>query len=426
VALFLLLAQSTLMGNIGAAFADYAVMMFVTLGVAVYLDARSRGGPSGTAAAALGALTVAAFRSKEVGLILTWLPLLFLWHQGRPEVGRFIRRVLWWLGGALAAWVLLMALDGLVLDDFWFSLRPATFAALHDLNLASESQSQRTAFGWLEVLWRGHPGVTELGHSLRYLAFLVFLAALAAAAAGRAVELRVLHLMPVVYLLLMIVLHFRGSYIYTTRYLYPILPVACVLGAAAFLHCGIEKPSGWTVVRPGTLLPFLDSILAPSALLVLLAVLALYFHRPGLRLIIALVLLAFLFAPGFEATRLSMKRRAQVQQSDLILYPWRAFEQQLRRQPVTRVGVSSALFRDFGMAGKRPIRDRIARLFLQQSDLMLEETDALHPALEAAIGTRNDYGRWRRQAPSVAASAHFDRTGQLVLVLPEADVGARH
>jgi hypothetical protein len=409
---------------------------------------------------------VAAFRSKEVGLILTWLPLLFLWHQGRPEVGSFIRRVLWWLGGALAAWVLLMALDGLVLDDFWFSLRPATFAALHDLNLASESQSQRTAFGWLEVLWRGHPGVTELGHSLRYLAFLVFLAALAAAAAGRAVELRVLHLMPVVYLLLMIVLHFRGSYIYTTRYLYPILPVACVLGAAAFLHCGIEKPSGWTVVRPGTLLPlvagvatallvwapyrlgeiaaedflpadllnrmgwsadaFLGSILAPSALLVLLAVLALYFHRPGLRLIIALVLLAFLFAPGFEATRLSMKRRAQVQQSDLILYPWRAFEQQLRRQPVTRVGVSSALFRDFGMAGKRPIRDRIARLFLQQSDLMLEETDALHPALEAAIGTRNDYGRWRRQAPSVAASAHFDRTGQLVLVLPEADVGARH
>jgi hypothetical protein len=89
VTLFVLFAQSPL-GLAGAAFADVSAMLFVTVAVAVYLHGisgdRERPPPRHEwHALAVGALTVAAFRSKEVGAILLLLPALYLISGERPS-----------------------------------------------------------------------------------------------------------------------------------------------------------------------------------------------------------------------------------------------------------------------------------------------------------------------------------------------------
>ena len=142
VTLFLLCSQILLFDRVGAAYSDYTAMMFITAAVAVYLHRQASSGLRHEwHALAIGALTVAAFRSKEIAVVLAWLLLLFLWENGRLDLRRFLRKLGWWTAGAAAAWLFLMTLDGWLLGDFWFSVRSESLTAVRRFTFAPEPQA---------------------------------------------------------------------------------------------------------------------------------------------------------------------------------------------------------------------------------------------------------------------------------------------
>ena len=256
VALFLLLSQTFVLRGIGAAFTDYTTMMFVTLGVALSLRSLAtseRGGEPQREwhALAIGALTVAAVKSKETGIILAWLPLLFLWSEGRLDLKRFARRCAYWLAGAVAAYLTLMLLDWRFLGDFWFSLRPENLAAVRQVSLDQAGPGH--PFGWLELIWPAHP--TRAGQ--RHLWVLLTAAVLAALGRRRRMEIRLLYCTPLVFLAMMIGLHGRAVYSLSARHLIPIAGASCLLGAMFLFDSGLERISWRTLSSPRALFPLL-------------------------------------------------------------------------------------------------------------------------------------------------------------------------
>jgi hypothetical protein len=72
------------------------------------------------------------------------------------------------------------------------------------------------------------------------------------------------------------------------------------------------------------------------------------------------------------------------------------------------------------MTGQRLTRERIARLFLDSGDLVVEQLPTLSADTEYALGTRSDFETWVRKLPELGRSAIFDPSGQVVLALPAA------
>ena len=462
VTLFLLASQTSLLGNFGAVFPDVTAMAFVTVGVAVYLHGRARGMPERPLewhALALGALTVAAFKSKETGLILVWLVPLLLWNGERIDLPRFGRRVVSWAAGAAAAYLGLMLLDACFLGDPFYSLRWENLAAVGDTNFAAEAlASRRGPGGWIDVLAAPWGGAHPADYGLRNLGLLTLAAAFLAAARGEPTERRLLHLMPVAYLLMMIALHVRATYIYSPRYLLPVLPVACLTGGMLFHYLGVD--GGWwrDLARPARLTPLalavavivlvlvplrvgdleaeallpagslaklgwtpenlVASTVGPALLLLLAAAAVLLARNAEARLLLLLICLLGFFGVGAELNRKLLAIRFAEQRADLLLYPWTAFEREIRdERPVTLV-VSPDLFRRYGMVGQQVVRQPLARLFFRRDDLSVWQAPSPGPEIDFAVAGRRDYQRWVRQAPALAATAVSDPSGLLVLVRP--------
>jgi len=184
VTLFVLLAQTTLFGLIGAGFADYSAMMFVTAAVATYLHglafARKRPPPRHEwHALAIGALTVCAFRSKEVGAVLLLLPILFLIGNSGLDFRRFARRMAYWLAGLFAVLLALMLLDGWILGDFLFTLDGGRVSQSEQMNFPQGLAPRKPSASWLQTIW--NPQHQAANTALRNLWLGVSAAALAAA-----------------------------------------------------------------------------------------------------------------------------------------------------------------------------------------------------------------------------------------------------
>lgn len=392
VVLFLLLSQTHPVGNIGGAFPDYSAMMFVAAATAVYLHMISQRGKRGGwewHAVAIGILTLAAFKSKETGIILLWLPFLFLWSDGKLDLQRFRRRMGYWLAGALAAYLVLMTLEWRLLGDFWYSLRPDNLAAAREVNVGEAFEPGRSIARWLGTVWGRRPGETPGHLSLRNLWLLVAAATVAAQLRGKRMEMRLLHLMPFLYLFMLIVVHSRAPHPFSTRYLYPILPLCALLGGALVSDCGLESLS-WRNLRSART-PLLVALLAG---------------------------LVVFFGPGVELSRRSLARDLAVQRGDLILYPWRVFEEELRRDRPQSIALSPDLYRRYGMVGRQGARQIVARLFLGREDLRVWQSRTLTPGTERAIASRRDLEAWNGQLPGLAATARSDPSGQLLLVRP--------
>ena len=74
---------------------------------------------------------------------MLWLPLLFAFEDGLLQLRGLAAKATGGVLGAAGAFLLLMALDGLILDDFLFSVRPSNFRAVTEFNLAEEPQQER-------------------------------------------------------------------------------------------------------------------------------------------------------------------------------------------------------------------------------------------------------------------------------------------
>jgi hypothetical protein len=378
VVLFLLLSQPSLLNGIGAAYADYTAMMFVTLGLAVYLHGYATQPTSSSPwhALALGVLTIGAGKSKEPGAILLWFVFLLLWSGGRVDVKRFARRLLWWGCGALAAYLLLMTLDGLVLGDFWFSLRPRSFAGAAKLLEAAEGKWPLSRFAWLSLPWSSAP--------LCGLSIVALLAAASAWVLQRPMELRLVALTPLVFMVMMVAVHPPTL---TPRYLFPIMPVTCFVGGMMAFDFALSpgRWKGWLSART----------------------------------VVISVLLGVLLLPGFVETRDALARHRAYQRGELTLYPWRIFEVPISQAGPRKIIVSEGLFGKYRMLGKKKTRDRIARMYFRRRHLELKERSARPDEEVPAVLDRQGYRRWQADRSGRQARILFDPSGRVVLVLPE-------
>jgi hypothetical protein len=378
VALFLFLAQPYVFGGIGAAYADYSAMMFVALGMAVYLHGYGCQSASSSKwhAAALGVLSVAAAKSKEPGLILLWLALGLLWSGGRLDIRGYLRRMTWWVTGAVGAYLVLMTLDGLVLGDFWFSLRLESVAGAQRLKDAAEGIWQLPRWAWLDVAWtRG---------ALRYLSILAVAGAIFALARRWSAQLRWVALMPLAFMAMMIAIHPAIS---SPRYLFPIVPVVCFLGAAIFHDLGSGFGS-----RNGS---------------------------PSLRVAVLAIGLVVLFGAGFLETLGGLERHRTAQRGDWTLYPWQVFRQEIEAARPKEIVISPRLYRTYQMMGKSKTRDRIARLFFQRQHLRLRERHDPTGSTKLTVVSRREFLRWLEASPDLRGRAVFDPSGEIVLVHPD-------
>jgi len=448
IALFLLASQAAVMSGVGTAYADYSAMMFITLAVAVYMTARF---PTEVPdprwyGLAIGALTLAAMKSKETGLVLLWIPLMFLWGTNGIDRRRFVRFLLFWMFGGALAYLILLALDARILGDTWFSLRPETLFGLGRLHDASEGKSKWDALVWLEVVWAGIPRFAPTNFALRHLGVLVVLSAATAFGQRKSMDVRLLHLMPVAYIAMMIAIH---PAFLSSRFLIPIIPVACLVGAMLFNYLGLEQISWRSLgsakfqtpmilmaasvpilvvpLRQGTFasdgaigsgidLESLLSILALGAVLSLICVLI--WGRRAVKLIVSLVCLIGFFGPGVATTLTSLERKIAVQRGELILYPWSAFKGEIEAERPRAITLSPRIVRQYGMTGQRITRNRLARIYFRRAHLRVASSDSISLNLECVIGDNLDYIAWAREIPELEGAGLEDRTEALRLLFP--------
>ena len=463
--LFVLLSQTIVVGLIGAGFADYSAMMFVTVAVAVsmhaLISAHERPPPRHEwHALAIGALTAGAFRSKEVGAILVLLPLLFLIVDGRLDLSRFARRLGYWTAGCVGLLAFLMILDGLILGNFFFTVQGHRLEWSKGVNFPDGVAERSGADSWLNTIWL--PGLEGIDVSLRFLWLGVCAAALAAGIRRRRLELRLLHLLPIAYLVALIALYIRMPHVFSVRMLIPILPVASLMTGLLLHYVGLDDLPWKQVLAPGVLtlggllaavvffvlvpyrrgaleaadfLPasilqrygwtpdhFAIGVLLPAAVLTVLSLVALGAGQQRMRVIALVVGCLAVFGTGFEISRGSLARHHAALASDLLTYPWRVFEKELSASPSRVVFLSKDLKGRYRMSGAT--EESLAKLTLRRSDIWVGLTHEFPADADVAIASVAVYAKWvRRQAPVLervlANSARWGPSGFLVLLRPK-------
>lgn len=468
VTLFVLLAQTTLLGRIGAAFADVSSMLFLAAAVAVWLHDVSPGRPRAPGrvewhAVAVGALTVAAWHAKEVGAVGFALLAFYALDGGRLDLRRWVRRAAGWALGAAAVLALLVLLDGWLLGDFLFLFDGARRAAADHMNFPERMAPRAAAETWLSVIWDSG---NLAGITMRNLWLAVGAAAIAAGVRRVRPELRLLHLLPLAYLLALIALYVRLPHPFSGRMLLTIVPVACLTVGLLARHAGLEEVSWRQLAAPpiavpaalvaailsllvipyqigavtaGELVPaglvgrygwsperFVSGVLAPALLLGAIAVFALVAASREARLAALLLVLLALFGPGFAINARALAARQAIQTGDLLLYPWREFRSELDAARPRKVHLSMDLYARYGMAERA--RSAVAGLALGRGRIGVGLDHALPRNVDLAIGSPAAYERWRLEHPGLEATAVHDRADFLVLVRPkpaEAPDGAR-
>ena len=458
VVLFLLAAQSTLFGMIGAAFADVSAMMFLTVAVAVWLHGRARPRPADGRpwhAFAVGALTVAAWHSKEVGAVGFVLLGLDAIEDGRLELRRWARRAAWFGAGALAVLGLRMLLDGWLLGDFFFLFDSTRRAGASQMNFPEQMAPRGAAETWLAVVWRSAGGAAGL--AMRNLWIAVAAAAVAAGLRRRRLELQLLHLLPLAYLLALTVLYIRLPHPFSGRMLLTILPVACLMAGLLARDAGLEEVAWRQLAAPRVAIPaalaaaflvfvvvpyragltsaaelvsasrvgrfgwqpgqFLDGVAAPALVLVAVAALALVAASREARIAALLLAALAFFGPGVAANQAALSARWAAQSGDLLLYPWRQFGDSIRAARPRRIALSPDLFTQYHMAHRA--RTAVARLAVGRRDFRVRLDGNLPRQVDLAIASPAAYERWRQELPALAATAERDRAGFLVLVRPK-------
>lgn len=227
--LFLLMGQETLFAAPGIAYADCMVMALFTIASGLVLARIARGADlSASDAAALGALFFAGIKAKETALpMLLLAAVLFITPAGRLRVDRAaIRLAFWWIGGVALAQLAIIALDGLLLGDPLFSIRPTSWRSLLGYN------TQPHVYGPSQYSW--------LGLMLRpqsFVAFALYIGAgLLWSTHERDRRWLIVYALPALFLLQLMVMRAFAVVVITQRYVLVILPILCLLAALAFVR----------------------------------------------------------------------------------------------------------------------------------------------------------------------------------------------
>jgi hypothetical protein len=229
LALFLLMGQETLFAFPGVPYADYAIMAVITVASCLVLGRIAHGADlSAFDAAALGLLFCLGFKAKEaVAPVLVLAGALFISPSGRLRSRATAQRLaFFWLAGAVAAMCGIIALDGLILHDALFSLRPSSWGQLLAFNTAPRSYGP-SEYSWLRFMLQPES----------FASFALYLGAgLAWSSMQPDRRLLLVYALPALFLLMMAAGGMIVAAPVIPRYTIPILPLLSLLAALATAH----------------------------------------------------------------------------------------------------------------------------------------------------------------------------------------------
>jgi hypothetical protein len=219
----------------GCPLADFTAMLFVSLGAFVYLaflDGRHQ--RRHWAIMALGLIFFWALKSKETSICII---VLFL-GLGRDEsdvfsIRRFARDIGWVCLGGLAGCVILMILDGALIGDAFFAIRPSSLKGVLDHNFIPVSDTlgrlsrMREVMSWYAGMAKHEWLVALFGPFMLYLL-------IGWKSVNREFNVRekMVWLVPLV--LLVFLTYIRSYFWVLPRYFSPAIPLVCVWGAQYF------------------------------------------------------------------------------------------------------------------------------------------------------------------------------------------------
>lgn len=437
-------AQTYLFATAGSVAPELSAMAWVAVGLAICVYGwlgETSAGRRLVSAALVGALTLLAARSHVGGAVLLWPALLLFRDQGKWWSKRTAGRIGAWLFGAGVAQVVVL----LVL---------AAGATRAPEAVPVPAIDSHPAFGWVEVLWPGPAGTGGGSGGLRVLALLVVGGAIAAAATGRGFERRMLHLMPLLYVAVLLTGRVYPGWTATPAALLPILPTAALLGAELFGYSGLDRLR-W---RDAATLPYLaplaalaalvflvapylsgslaaDELLpdlsaaaasdlvhrtaAPVTALVVLIACALALGRPRLRLPALLTVAVLALGPGVAATFELLAERRPAVRAALALRPWAGFAGELEIDASTRVAVSPGLLAAGTLLGPPEALAAIGRLYLDAPALEIGFNRPAQKRAHYLLLTPEEALQRMRTEPTTTTPIGRDPTGRVFLVRSE-------
>lgn len=427
-AVVLYLTQITIFRYIGTPYADFTVATLVALGAAVYacpgLDGRVR-------AALLGAILVFALRSKETGIIL--LALLPVVAPSDRQRLHPLAAIGWWLAGGTALQGVLMAVDAVLLGDFWFSLRPSSIAELLGFNVGEWEHTPGNWFAWIAMSEVSVP-------------FACFLLALPLLRADGSPWRRMVAWMPFALMIFLGLAGINGNWGVIPRYFAPALPVLCIV-AAVWLHDQglgrlpirelVPRPAlallalgaagtawaGWSLRalpggKPllGTWTPYmLAQNVGYPLVLVALASILLFVSAPRWRRFLALAVIGLGVSPMLVALPNTLGFTARTY--GLRAFPLDAFAPHLRLTRDSRIQVSPTLWERYGMFESAERLTRVwSGVMVPFENFAISADRPLPGAADYVFASVADLERWRENGGTVPGAVHIK--GKAVLVCP--------
>lgn len=222
LALLLFLAQRKLYATAGAPLIEFTLVLFLCLGVFIYLLYMNSPKRSPWSLFALGLVQLLLFKTKESGLIFA--PIVLAAAYDYRDAWRLrVSGLLWAGAGFVAGWATLMLLDAWFLGDALFSLRPDSWRELIRFNLTI-IYPERSPLSWYDVML-----ATALASPI-----LLSILALWDDQAPHDWARRMIWLLPIFLVLFLSVTAYRAAFPQNFRYLYPSFALFAITGAQFF------------------------------------------------------------------------------------------------------------------------------------------------------------------------------------------------
>jgi hypothetical protein len=429
VALMLFFSQVEIFRYPGAAWAEFSLMLLITISIAIYLFVPRSTKCLRLLFALLGFLFYLAIRTKETGLPFAVLILGLGWYQGdQYNLKLLIKEFKWVLAGIAAGVILMITLDYLFLGDALFAFRLQNVKEYLKFNLFSlvEAENYNLFFMHIDKLDM-------------YNIFLLFFVSGFLLWDKQSKYEKTLYLVPLFTVVFLIFSLLRGPGIIQSRYLIPVLPLLCILASMPFKLERQEKPGRRTLALIIFLLTAvliyysLDFVIAfsekyyihkwyegnyyfvfihPIALCILLGILFFIRKFNSISIIVPLLCLVFISFPSLQDNFSHLNDKWAAGETHRHFYPFIVYSEDIQHTPEMVMGISDNLPGEdtsipaFSMLDDNP--STVSKMF----NVFFQENSTPEQFIRAGIGDligRIDtytyviltYEDWNRLSPDV-------------------------
>jgi hypothetical protein len=264
--------------------------------------------------------------------------------------------------------------------------------------------------------------------------------------------------MPILYVVMLMLIHVRATYVFHDRYLYPVVPLSCFLGAAAFHYLGIDEigrrdlssprfflpvlalaflvfgivmpyqagwisadeflPAAWLAsIQWSSLDAFVRLVAAPVLVLALTLGLILSLDHRRSRVLFAVGLLLLLFGKPFSRTLWELRTHRPWQRGETNLHALRVLGDEIEPSDAW-INVSPSLMaKEYRMFGKKATCQRIVLSYLRRP-VRVTCWPTVRPEHDLVFLTSANYDFWLEKWPALAGTAVASPAGEVVIVRP--------